>query len=215
MSDTLVISALQDGEPQLMEGQVEALLDKLDRLVRLRQRPADEKHLALMFWNHPDGERNLSASHLNVPASLAGLSDALQRAGYDVPAKAEAELIAPAQRLLAGYYRPETLDQLYRDGLAESLPLSDYQAWFDRLPEATREALRARWAIRPSIGRCARSTASGVSSCRRCAWASCCDRPSRRVPDGRARPTTTPWCRRTTSTWRSTSTCASVSTPTR
>ncbi|MCQ4292124.1 cobaltochelatase subunit CobN [Pseudomonas stutzeri] len=145
MSDTLVISALQDGEPQLMEGQVEALLDKLDRLVRLRQRPADEKHLALMFWNHPDGERNLSASHLNVPASLAGLSDALQRAGYDVPAKAEAELIAPAQRLLAGYYRPETLDQLYRDGLAESLPLSDYQAWFDRLPEATREALRARW----------------------------------------------------------------------
>lgn len=145
MSDPLVISALENGEPKLMEGQVEALLGKLDRLVRLRQRPVAEKHLALMFWNHPDGERNLSASHLNVPASLARLSDALQRAGYDVPTKSEAELITPAQRLLAGYYRPETLDQLYREGLAESLPLSDYQAWFERLPEALREALLARW----------------------------------------------------------------------
>ncbi|MDF5996843.1 hypothetical protein P4200_29740 [Pseudomonas aeruginosa] len=36
MSDPLVISALENGEPKLMAGQAEALLDKLDRLLRLR-----------------------------------------------------------------------------------------------------------------------------------------------------------------------------------
>ncbi|MGV8763023.1 cobaltochelatase subunit CobN, partial [Pseudomonas aeruginosa] len=47
----------------------EALLDKLDRLLRLRRLPAADKHLALMFWNHPEGEKNVAASHPNVPAS--------------------------------------------------------------------------------------------------------------------------------------------------
>ncbi|MFH6598665.1 cobaltochelatase subunit CobN [Ectopseudomonas khazarica] len=145
MSDPLVISALEEGEPRLMPGQAEALLGKLDRLIRLRQLPAQDKRLALMFWNHPDGERNVAASHLNVPASLAALSAALNRTGYEVPATSEADLIDAAQRLLAGYYRPETLDELLREGLADTLPLKDYQAWFARLPLATRDVLTARW----------------------------------------------------------------------
>ncbi len=79
MSDPLVISALENGEPKLMAGQAEALLDKLDRLLRLRRAcAAADKHLALMFWNHPEGEKNVAASHLNVPASLARLGEALQ-----------------------------------------------------------------------------------------------------------------------------------------
>lgn len=145
MSDPLVITALEAGEPTLMTKQAEALLGKLDRLIRLRQLPAAQKRLALMFWNHPDGERNVAASHLNVPASLAMLSAALERAGYDVPAISESQLIDAAQRLLAGYYRPQTLDDLLADGLAETLPLKDYQAWLGRLPQAMQDALSARW----------------------------------------------------------------------
>ncbi|QSL92739.1 cobaltochelatase subunit CobN [Ectopseudomonas toyotomiensis] len=145
MSDPLVITALEEGEPALMARQAEALLGKLDRLIRLRQLPVAQKRLALMFWNHPDGERNVAASHLNVPASLATLSAALGREGYDVPATTEQQLIDSAQRLLAGYYRPETLGDLLRDGLAETLPLKDYQAWLAHLPQVTRDALGARW----------------------------------------------------------------------
>ncbi|MCO7632255.1 cobaltochelatase subunit CobN [Pseudomonas guariconensis] len=145
MSDPLVLTALDDGDPVLMVDQAEALLRKLDRLVRLRQLPAKEKRLALMFWNHPEGERNLAASHLNVPASLAALSASLEHAGYEVPATSEKVLIDSGQRLLAGYYRPETLDQLLREGLADRFPLKDYQAWFNSLPQATRDALIARW----------------------------------------------------------------------
>ncbi|WP_395503116.1 cobaltochelatase subunit CobN [Ectopseudomonas mendocina] len=145
MSDPLVLTALEDGEPTLMVNQAEALLSKLDRLIRLRQLPDRQKHLALMFWNHPDGERNIAASHLNVPASLAALSVALGEHGYDVPTRSEQQLIDSAQRLLAGYYRPETLDDLLRDGLADTLSLQDYLTWLQRLPQTTRETLVSRW----------------------------------------------------------------------
>ncbi len=83
-----------------------------------------------MFWNHPEGEKNVAASHLNVPASLARLGEALRAAGYRVATSDESALIDTAQRLLGGYYRPQTLDALYRDGLAASLPLDAYLHWF-------------------------------------------------------------------------------------
>lgn len=93
------ISALENGEPKLMAGQAEALLDKLDRLLRLRRLPAADKHLALMFWNHPEGEKNVAASHLNVPASLARLGEALRAAGYRVATSDESALIAAEARM--------------------------------------------------------------------------------------------------------------------
>lgn len=145
MSDPLVISALENGEPKLMPTQAEALLDKLDRLIRLRRLPAAEKKLALMFWNHPDGERNIAASHLNVPASLAELGRALKEAGYSVETPTQQQLIDAAQRLLGGYYRPESLDDLLRDGLADTLPLATYQRWLGSLSSALRSQLQARW----------------------------------------------------------------------
>ncbi|WP_313513369.1 cobaltochelatase subunit CobN [Pseudomonas sp.] len=145
MSDPLVIAAVEDGEPLPIEEQLDALLGKIDSLARLRRLPAAEKHLALMFWNHPDGEKNIAASHLNVPRSLERLTDALHQAGYTVPPHSEAQLIETAQRLLGGYYRPETLDALLADGLAAHFPLSRYQAWLAELPEGRRQELLARW----------------------------------------------------------------------
>lgn len=145
MTDPLVIAAVENGEPVPIPEQLDALLAKVDRLARLRRLPPSEKHLAILFWNHPDGEKNVSASNLNVPRSLAHLMSALQRAGYAVPTRSETELIDTAQRLLGGYYRPETLDALLADKLAVSLPLIDYQRWLAELPEPSRRALVERW----------------------------------------------------------------------
>lgn len=145
MTDPLVIGTLEQGEPQLIPEQAEALLGKIDRLVRLQDLPPEDKQLALLFWNHPDGERNLSASHLNVPRSLAVLSGALADAGYPIPATDEQDFIQLGQRLLAGYYRPETLDALHGDGLAAALPLADYQQWLHSLAAPVQQALQQRW----------------------------------------------------------------------
>ncbi|BBK44316.1 cobaltochelatase subunit CobN [Allostella vacuolata] len=159
MSDPLVIDVVEDGEPVPIEEQVAALLDKARALARLRRTAPAEKRLAVMFWNYPAGEKNLSASHLNIPRSLEALTDALAAAGHAVPPLSEARAIAAGQAMLAGHYRPETLSGLRADGLAEALPLSTYRQWFDGLPEAVQSDIVDRWgepeadgALRPVDG---------------------------------------------------------------
>lgn len=160
MADPLVIAAVADGEPTLMAAQANALIAKLKRLADLRRKPAAEKHLALMFWNHPEGEKNISASNLNIPRSLENLTAALKSAGYAVPAQSEAEIVDKAQAMLGGLYRPEAeLGGLLDKGLAVSLPLSAYRAWFVTLPAERQVEVTAawgdpgkHWALRPVKG---------------------------------------------------------------
>ena len=42
MTDPLVIAAIENGEPAPLPEQLDALLDKVDRLARLRHLPAPE-----------------------------------------------------------------------------------------------------------------------------------------------------------------------------
>ncbi|TWT05039.1 cobaltochelatase subunit CobN [Reyranella sp. CPCC 100927] len=145
VSDPLVIDAVENGEPTPLPEQVAALLDKAAALAALRRTPVADKRLALMFWNYPIGEKNLSASHLNVPRSLERISKALSAAGYDVTPADERQLIDAGQSMLAAFYRPEVLEKLLADGLAEAVPVARYRAWFDGLPETVRVALVERW----------------------------------------------------------------------
>ena len=129
--------------------QAQAVADRALALARLQRKPAGQQQLALMFWNYPAGEKNLSSSYMNIPRSLGSTADALREAGYDIPSlPPEEELITRLQRLLAPAYsheRPALLKQLLADGLAAPLPLARYRQWLDTLPEATRQALLARW----------------------------------------------------------------------
>lgn len=154
MSDPIVISAVQDGAAVPMRDQVDGLLDKLARLVDLRRKPAAEKQLALLFWNHPPGARNFGASHLNVPASIANITQALNRAGYDVAPIEEAEVIAQGQAMLAMLYRERTPEDLLAHDLAAALPVARYRAWLEGLPPARRDEMAVwgdpaeHWAVR-------------------------------------------------------------------
>lgn len=145
MSDPLVLDAVEDGEPVSIEEQVDLLLGKAVALGALRKTPAPEKRLALMFWNYPPGERNFSASNFNVPRSLEQLTAALADAGYDVPAADEEALIAAGQKMLAGFYRPETLPALYEEGLAAAFPVEAYEKWLADLPAFVREQMESRY----------------------------------------------------------------------
>lgn len=145
MSDPVVLDAVEDGEPVSIPEQVDLLLGKAVALGVLRKTPAEEKRLALMFWNYPPGERNFSASHLNVPRSLETLTGALAGAGYDVPATAEERLIDAGQKMLAGFYRPETLPALYEEGLAAAFPVEAYEKWFATLPDFVRDDMSKRY----------------------------------------------------------------------
>ncbi|MFT4090490.1 MAG: cobaltochelatase subunit CobN [Asticcacaulis sp.] len=155
MSDPLLISAVENGAPVPIPEQVALLGAKLKRLADLRTKPKADKRLALMFWNAPAGEKNFSASHLNVPRSVEAITVALHEAGYDVSPTTEAALIDGAQKMMGGYYRPETLDDLRRDGYAACMPVKVYTDWLATLPVPVRQELlykrgvpERHWAVR-------------------------------------------------------------------
>jgi cobaltochelatase CobN len=145
MSDPMILSAVDRGALVPVPEQVEAVAARAARLAALRRTPNADKRLALMFWNHPGGEANVSASNLNVPRSLEALSADLEAAGYAVPPLEEARWIEIARALLGPFYRHEDLDGLRARGLAAALPVARYRAWLDALPAARRNPILARW----------------------------------------------------------------------
>lgn len=145
VSDPMVIAAVDDGALVPIPEQIEAVAARAARQVALRRTPNADKRLALMFWNHPGGEANISASNLNIPRSLEALSQDLNAAGYAVPALPEARWIDVGRAMLGAFYRHEELDGLQPRGLAVALPVARYRAWLDGLPTARRDAILARW----------------------------------------------------------------------
>lgn len=151
IADIQVAAATRAGDEQLepIAAQSAALAAKALRLVALQRKPAADKRVALLYWNYPPGEKNLSASFMNLPRSLQATLAALQAAGYRTDAPQAAPLTALLQRLLEPAYRPaddtQVLERLLRDGLAERLDVARYRAWLDTLPAAVREGLRQRW----------------------------------------------------------------------
>lgn len=145
MSDPLVIAAVENGVLAPIPEQVDAVLRKANALAALRHTQPAQKRLALMFWNYPQGEKNFSASNLNVPRSLEALTQALQAAGYDVPKASEQQAIDTGQALLSVLYHHDRLDDLLRRDLAATLPVKRYRAWFKSTTPAVRAQMLERW----------------------------------------------------------------------
>ncbi|PJX26656.1 cobaltochelatase subunit CobN [Advenella sp. S44] len=143
VSDPLVLSAATAGVDKLLPQQAEALIGKLQALVALRHTSAADKRLALMFWNYPAGEKNLGASHLNVPRSIVSIQRALAQQGYAVgDPVSESEVIEKGQRMLGALYGSVSLDALLTEDLAALYPLADYESWLLSLPEERQTQLR-------------------------------------------------------------------------
>lgn len=145
MSDPLVTAAVEDGVLAPMPEQVDAVLRKATAIAQLRHTQPADKRLALMFWNYPQGEKNFSASNLNVPRSLEALTLSLQAAGYDVPKVSEQQAIDTGQALLSVLYHHDRLDDLLRKNLAATLPVKRYREWLESTSPAVREQLSQRW----------------------------------------------------------------------
>ena len=151
ITDIQIAMATRAGDEQVepIAPQAAAVVAKALNLVRLQRKPAADKHVAIFFWNYPGGEKNLSASFMNLPRSLSGTLAALQAAGYRTEALPEGALTPQLQRLLAPGYRPpddqDVLRALLRDGLADRLPVAQYNAWLQTLPAAVQAGLQQRW----------------------------------------------------------------------
>ncbi|MBU2923569.1 cobaltochelatase subunit CobN [Colwellia sp. 1_MG-2023] len=145
MTDPLVIAAIENGEAKLINEQVPLLLGKLKALTRLQTLANKDKKIALMFWNTPSGEENISASNLNIPTSLSFVINNLLAAGYQVETKTKDDIINQGKLLLSGLYHPEKLLDLWQKGMAISVSIDDYLAWFKRLPQPIQQEVTAKW----------------------------------------------------------------------
>jgi cobaltochelatase CobN len=147
IADIQVASATRKSDEQIaaIAPQAAAVVNKALNLARLQTLPNAEKKLAVFFWNYPPGEKNLSASFMNLPKSLEGTLAALKAAGYATETPQEAELIGNLQQLLSPHYRDGRLETLLRNGLAELLPMRSYRAWLETLPEPVRQELAAKF----------------------------------------------------------------------
>jgi cobaltochelatase CobN len=126
-------------QPVPLRGEIAALAAKLARWSALQMRPARDKRVAIVYYNHPPGRHNIGADNLDVPASLWELLRALQAAGYStgaLPASPEA-LLSRLQR--DGVNLPENREALA--DMATRVPVlgaSDYARYFETLPERAR-----------------------------------------------------------------------------
>ena len=87
-----------------LAAQAAAVVGKAINLVALQRKANADKRLSVFFWNYPPGEKNMSASFMNLPRSFETTLKALRDAGYDTHGETEESLIKLLQRLLDGHH---------------------------------------------------------------------------------------------------------------
>nr|WP_253447622.1 cobaltochelatase subunit CobN [Natronospira proteinivora] len=128
---------------QPLTEQVAGLADRLKRWQRLRAMDNSEKRVAMVYYNHPPGRHNIGADKLDVPESLMELLRLMKAAGYDtgpLPEDAEALLDKIQDRGINATDDGEQLARMH--GQVASLSASDYQQYFETLPEVIQGELQ-------------------------------------------------------------------------
>lgn len=150
MTDPMLVSArdIAGGTLAPLPAQIDAVAAKAAALLRLQRTPPAERRVAMLVYNYPPGEANFGASFLNVPRSVNNMLGAMQSAGYRTELPGADALIAQVQATMKAYYptgSDDELQPLFDKGLADSLPLSRYLAWFRALPVDTQRRIETYW----------------------------------------------------------------------
>ncbi|MEQ1711022.1 MAG: cobaltochelatase subunit CobN, partial [Hyphomicrobium sp.] len=145
MQDPVMLSSNEGGEMVSMPEQMDLLIGKAMNLAMLQTKANADKRVALLFWNHPPGEKNQSASNLNVPRSIELLVANLRKEGYAFDAATEAQIIATVGEMLRPVYRKGGVTELMKTAHWAFVPLADYTAWYAALPVSVREDVEKFW----------------------------------------------------------------------
>ncbi|GAA4815472.1 cobaltochelatase subunit CobN [Marinicella pacifica] len=143
--DPLVMWAEHEGVMHLIPEQVNAAVNKAVALAKLRKQPKAKQKVAVMVYNYPPGQHNFSASYLNVPRSLANLSAQWQKAGYQTQALTEQAFIDGFADVIGAGFDKKRREQMLSENKAHWLSLTDYQQWYQQLPEKTRARIEDYW----------------------------------------------------------------------
>ncbi|WP_263139773.1 cobaltochelatase subunit CobN [Pseudomonas sp. RIT-PI-AD] len=113
------------------------------RWCRLARLPNADKRVALVLANYPTRDGRIgNGVGLDTPAAALNILRALRDRGYPVEGLPE-NGTALIQELLGGV--SNDLDSLDQRPARQSLAMAEYREHFQRLPEANRLAVQARW----------------------------------------------------------------------
>ncbi|MEM9172266.1 MAG: cobaltochelatase subunit CobN, partial [Pseudomonadota bacterium] len=123
--------------------EINSMAKRLAGWARLQAARNADKRLAIIYYNHPPGRHNIGADNLDVPQTLFTLLQRLQAEGYTtgpLPASAEALLAKMQSHAVNMPENSDALQQMARD--AFSMPLADYNAFFESLPMAVQREVQ-------------------------------------------------------------------------
>ncbi|MCF6323224.1 MAG: cobaltochelatase subunit CobN [Gammaproteobacteria bacterium] len=153
--DPVVISArvtsarTEEKKQTPIDYQLNDAVNKAFKLSALKHKANANKKVAIIFYNYPAGEKNASASFLNVPTSLASIFNTLEKSGYTVALQQEQWFIERTGLMLRPFHRELPYTELPGlgsiQGSAGLLPMSVYKKWYNTLPQSIRNKIETQW----------------------------------------------------------------------
>ena len=144
------------GESYLaMEERVEKLTARVERWMRLRQKPNREKKVAFILHNNPCASVEATVgggAHLDTLESVAHILQRMRGAGYlvDAPESGKAIIDEIMGKKAISEFRWTPIEEIVSKGgaIAQVTP-ETYAAWFAELPTATQARMAEAWGNPP------------------------------------------------------------------
>ena len=122
-----------------VDDEIQHFGQRIQHWLTLQTKTNADKHIAIVYYNHPPGRHNIGADNLNVPESLLEMLRSLKKAGYET-----GELPADSKALLSllqekGINLPEDKEALTAmSSKVATLSADNYGQWFNTLPESVK-----------------------------------------------------------------------------
>ncbi len=152
MTRTISFKSIQQRDERLetevvsyapLDDRIQFVADLAQAWAQLRQAPVGDRRIALILANYPTRDGRLANGvGLDTPESCVNLLKALRDQGYQLSRVPES-----GQELIEWLTAGLTNDAEGRGlrPIHQGLSLADYQAYFQRLPQAVRQGIQERW----------------------------------------------------------------------
>lgn len=143
VTDPMVVAAMdrRTAKVEVIDYQLEHLVNKAFNLTKLKYKANKDKKLTMFVW----GDQDVGASFMNVPESVASITQSLIKDGYTLEPKDAEDFTQNINKILDPFYRDYQLNELLDEDLAELMPISEYLNWFKTLPKNLQIQVNERW----------------------------------------------------------------------
>ncbi len=131
-------------------------VDRARRMLALRQKPNQDKRVALLYYNNPAGKGNIGASYLQVFPSLKNILAALGGAGYTIrgplPDESELRRLVEANGRNLELWSEGEMQRVAQSASMRLWPVTEYRRYYDALPADFRQQVEDTWGT-PEAGK--------------------------------------------------------------